>query len=370
MTHICDHVDVLHQRVLASDALVAKAAMLSEVAQMAKKEQRLREYLLAKWSVRVELALKVAVRLAVAGRKAPVIIRAINAVMALFAKDVDATVRKEVAAIYHLARIAGHKKATKQTKAPLAYNSPNFTEEISDDVAKGRRRRPRVEAVPRFDLVDREAAEALGERQMLWLGAHYGDHVADDIARTTRETMVEAGTNRRVAGALLGERARETLGMVAYPGGFRGTAAQYFEGVAANAATVARAYGQIRSFARIGVTTYTIVNPVDSRTCPSCAHMNGKMFPVESATRQIRAEMSARTPEAIRSIHPWPSAAALQRIGSGTAGRISGAAGTRDSAAFSRAGLSLPPYHFRCRCAVDIDESAGSLDDLSPSDFQ
>ncbi|MGD9749396.1 MAG: hypothetical protein AB7W59_00210 [Acidimicrobiia bacterium] len=364
--HQCAHVDTLHQRIVAHDAFVAKAAQLTEVAQMAKKEQRLREYLLAKWNIRVDQAVKAATSGALAGQKAAAIAKAIDRIMSRWARDVDKVVRAEVADIYRLARIAGHKKATKQTKQSLAYDAPNFTEEVT----KARRRRPRIEALPRFDVVDREAAEALGERQMLWLGSHYGDHVQAEIATTTRTTMVEAGASRRTAGRLLQERARSVLGMVAYPGGFRGTAIQYFEGVAANAATVARAYGQMRSFARVGITRYTIVNPNDSRTCAVCGHMDQKVFTVAQGLEQIRRESAARTPDDLRRVHPWLSTQMATRIGSGTPGRLSGAAGTRDSAAFGKAGLALPPFHFRCRCAVDVDEEAGSFDDLSPSDFQ
>jgi hypothetical protein len=366
--HTCGHVDALHQRVLARDALVAKAAQLSEVAQLAKREQRLREYLAAKWAVRVGEAVRAARAGARAGRSAAAISKVIDRIMSRWAPDVDKTVRAEVAAIYRLARIAGHKKASGHTKASLAYNAPKAAApDDGSDVQKARRR-PRIEALPRFDLVDREAAEALGERQMFWIGAHYGDHVSEAVRETTRDTMVASGAGRRATARALEERVRSSLGIVSYPGGFRGTAAAYFEGLAANAATVARAYGQLRSFARIGITTYTIVNPNDSRTCEVCGFMDGKMFAVSDGINQVRAEMAARTPDAIRAIHPWPTRAALGRIGS--PGRVGGAAGARDSAAFSRAGLSLPPFHFRCRCVVDIDDVSGSLDDLSPADFQ
>jgi hypothetical protein len=368
--HICDHVDVLHQRVLARDLLVAKAAQLSEVAQMAKKEQRLREYLAAKWAVRVNEAVRAARAGALAGRSAAAIAKSIDRIMARWAPDVSKTVRAEVADIYRLARIAAHKKVARRSKASLAYNAPPSAKgDDGSDIQKARRR-PRIEALPRFDLVDRDAAEALGERQMFWIGAHYGDHVSEVVRETTRDTMVATGAGRRATARVLEERVRSSLGIVSYPGGFRGTAAAYFEGLAANAATVARAYGQLRSFARIGITTYTIVNPNDSRTCVVCGYMDQKVFAVADGISQVRSEMSARTPDAIRAIHPWPTRAALERIGSGSPGRISGAAGARDSAALSRAGLSLPPYHFRCRCVVDIDDAAGSLDDLSPADFQ
>jgi hypothetical protein len=361
--HVCDQasarIDMLHDRVVARDVMLAKAAQLSEVSQMAKLEVRLREYLLAKWDVRAAQA----ARAASTKTSAKAITAAVNSVMKKWPADVKSVVSADVKRIYKLARIAGHKKATKQTKLPLAYNLPPVADDAQPAI---KARTPRL--APSFDAVDAEAAEALAARQVLWLGEHYDEHVAEAIATTAREAMVEGGASRRVAGRILEERVRRELGLVTFPTGARTGAASYFEGVAANAATVARAYGQIRSFARIGITTYTIVNPHDTRTCPVCSFMDGKTFTTQQAVDQITAESSARNPDDIRNIHPWLSRERLGAISS-SPGRIEGARGTRDSAALAGAGQALPPYHFKCRCAIDVDESAGSFDDLSPIDF-
>jgi hypothetical protein len=363
LAHVCDQasarLDTLHDRVVMRDALIAKAAQLSEVSQMAKLEVRLREYLLAKWDVRAAEA----ARAASGKTSAKAAASAVNSVMRKWPGDVKGVVTADIKRIYKLARIAGHKKATKQTKLSLAYNMPAPAE---DEQAAIKARRPRVG--PSFDAVDAEAADALAARQVLWLGEHYDEHVAEAIATTAREAMVEGGASRRVAGRLLEERVRRELGMVTLPSGARTGAASYFEGVAANAATVARAVGQIRSFARIGITRYTIVNPRDDRTCPVCSFVDGKVFTTTQAVEQLTAEAEARTPDDIRAIHPWLSRERLGEISRGP-GRIEGARGTRDSAALAEAGQALPPYHFKCRCAVDVDESAGSFDDLSPIDF-
>lgn len=251
----------------------------------------------------------------------------------------------------------------------MAYDLPNGGDDGAD-VQKARRPSAlaRPAAVPRFDVVDANAARALGDRQVFWIGEHYDDHLSELISETANETLVTGGGSRRAAAVAMEERVRRALGTVRYPGGFSGSGAQYMEGLAANAATVARAYGQLRSFAQIGITKYTIVNPNDSRTCPTCAYMDGKVFEVQQGLDQIRAEQAAREPNDIRRAHPWLKLGALRAI-SPTPGRVTGRAGARDSGKLAAAGQALPPYHFKCRCAVDIDDSVTSFSDLSPSDF-
>jgi SPP1 gp7 family putative phage head morphogenesis protein len=377
-TSCCPHdlraaaIDVAHARVLTADAVVAKAGQLSEVAQMARLEQRLREYLLAKWNVRVDQAVAAARSATAGGSSAKSVASRVETIMGKWEADVSPTMVRTVKSIYKLARIAGWKKATKRTKATLAYDMPNFQPDEGQNVAKARGDRPsalaRPAAVPRFDTVDAAAADALARRQVFWIGEHYDEHLSDLISNVARETMVETGASRAAAARVMEERVRRALGTVRYPGGFAGSASQYMEGLAANAATVARAYGQLRSFAQIGITRYTIVNPGDDRTCPVCSWMNGKVFTVQQGLDQIRREQAARSPDGIRAAHPLIRAGALRTM-SPTAGRLTGRAGERDSARLASGGQALPPYHFRCRCAVDIDDSVGSFNDLAPTDF-
>lgn len=346
--------DVLYARQAAADVLVIKAAGIGEVAQMARLELRLRKYLAAKWEVRRAEAVRAAYKAVVAGKKAPAVTKVVDRVMGRWAGDVSETFKAEIGQFYKLGRLAGHKKATKRTKASLSYNLPEM--KPAEDVKKAKPPRGRFRATPRFDLRDRRASAALGERQVLWIGDHYSDHVAQTIAETTRDTMVEHGTGSVEAGRTLADRVRDELGIVSYPGSAT-SADMYFEGVAANAATVARAYGQIRSFAQVGITKYTIVNPDDERTCPVCSLVNGKVFTTQQAVAQIGREAAAESPDDIRDIHPWLSPVQFKGV-------------SGSSEALAAAGQALPPYHFKCRCAVDIDESIGSFDDLEPTDLQ
>lgn len=225
-------------------------------------------------------------------------------------------------------------------------------------------------ALPTFDVVDTAAAGALVERQVFWIGRHYDDNIAGSIRDTARSALVEAGKDRRAAGEIMQRQVRENLSHVRTPRGWRGTQEMYFEGLAANAATVGRVQGQMRSFIDLGITKYEIRNPSDSRTCRVCAHMDGKVFTVQQGAQQMQqefaiAEIPGQSPgeyrDAVKAVHPWIQDSnrgmeKLNNIGSGLPGKQ----GPADSQAYAEAGLSLPPYHYRCRCTVDVSTEAGS----------
>lgn len=333
----------LFETLRISDEAVAKALGISEVAQIAKAEVRLRAYLLARWNEAARQAVGRASSMARAGKPARSIAAAVRETMGKWPEAVEPTVHKEIAKIYRLAKIAGWRKATKQTKARLTYDTPNATEVTKAAPAAG------FEILPSFGPIDEGAIAALQEQQTFWIGEHYSENLGATIASTTSDALVAAGKKPAVAGELIRERLADELAHVRTPSGFHGSADQYFEGLAANAATVARAYGQIVAFDEVGVTRYVIVNPIDERTCPVCSHMDGKTFTVERGKNQMGAELEADSPDAIKKAHPWLTPAELLAISP-----KAGPAGPKDEASLADAGISLPPFHFRCRCAVDV----------------
>jgi hypothetical protein len=336
-------VDTLYRQLRQSEEGIAKALGISEVAQIARLEGRMREFMLAQWNTLAKKAVKRSVGMARSGKSAKQISTAIRRIMESYPRKALPQVLVELDKAYRLARIAGWKKATGQTRASLSYDTPNMAE-----LAKAA---PRAgfSVLPSFSIVDEGAVEALQEHQVFWLGQLYGDQVSSGVADVAREVMVEAGQDREKAAVLMQERMAEQLGHIRTPNGFHGSAKQYFMGVAANAVTTARAVSQVTSFEEAQVTTYEIVNPQDSRTCQVCNHMDGKKFQVEQARTQIDSVLDAETPDEVKKAHPWLSLTQLKEV-SPKAGYTSAA----DSKSLADAGQALPPFHFRCRCAVDV----------------
>jgi hypothetical protein len=343
-----DALDKAYADMASFDFVVEKALGLSEVASIAKAELRLRKYVEGKWNVRKSEAAKTAARMAKGGKGYKEISSAVGKIMNRWSKDVLPVYNVEMRRVYRLARIAGHKKATGQTKASLQFNIPK-TEESTVTKAK-----PKVRAVPNFDLVDQQAMEMLEDKNIFWVGNHYDANISDSVRDTARNTLVEAGQSTTTAGKLMESRITGMLSAFVTPSGYTGSQKQYFEGLVANAMTVGRVYGQLRSFSQIGITKYTIVNPGGDRICPVCASIQGTTFETKQGLEQIEREYAASNPEDIKSIHPWPKES--QVIG-------------KDADGLSAMGLSLPPYHFRCRCTCDVSTEIESYEELVPIPF-
>ncbi len=246
---------------VATDAVLAKALGLPETTQIARRESRLRVFMLGTWKKRSGPAAERGAAVAARGGTAEAVEAAVDKAMQPWVKDVNPRMASAVEDIYRLARTAGWRKGTGQTTASLTYNTRNLTEVLKAKPRAG------FSVLPAFDLVDEEAVDALQGHQVFWIGDHYDENISKAVANSAREAIVEAGQDRAKAGQLVKKALEAELGRVVTPGGFHGSATQYFEMVAANAATVSRAHGQLNSFIRIGATTYEIVNPRDQRTC-------------------------------------------------------------------------------------------------------
>lgn len=349
--------------------MIAKALRLSEVAQIAKIETRLRDYLLKEWRDRSKKATKKAAEMAERGASSAKITAAIKRIMRPWANVVKPRFNREIEQIYRLARIAGHKKVKQFTKASLQYDTPNATAESHEstvNVSKAASKGFKAELLPSFDVVDDGAIRAIKDQQTLWIGEHFDKNVAGTIERTTREAM-ETGTVGRAAGKVMAERTKNALGIFSTPKGFTGTDRQYFEGLVANAATVARAQGQMRSFASVGVTYYEIVNPEDERTCPVCGTMSGKIFSTRQGVDQMVRDLEATTPDEMKAAHPWLTPTQINgntKTGAKGLAEGKGPQGPKEAKRLADAGFSMPPFHFRCRCTVDVSEESTTFENL------
>jgi len=353
--------DTIHLGRVAADALLAKALMISEVAQMSRAEVRMREFLIGSWNKRKAKAEKRAVELAEKLKSPSEITKEIDKIMEGWAGEASVVVEDEMDLIFRLGLNIGYKKATRQTKADLNYVLPK-TNDV--DVEKAGKKKV-AEILPSFTIADERAIDALKKHQVFWIGEHYKKNVSKTIGKRVKQTMLEAGESPLKAGKLMRVKVRDALTHVKVPGGFNGTNLQYFEGVSANAATVARVNGQLRSFASIGIRSYRISAVNDRRTCDRCSHMDGKVFQTSQGLSQMSSVLDAKTPNAVKAAHPWPNSKELKAISS-KAGPQSGKAGVADAKALSSAGLAMPPYHFKCRCTVDISDDIRSYDQLLP----
>lgn len=98
-----------------------------------------------------------------------------------------------------------------------------------------------------------------------------------------------------------------------------------------------------------GVQTYRVNEVMDAATCPVCASMHNKTFPVADGLAQSSAIMAASDPESLKAVSPFPSQskANVKAISSMGQGQLVGA------------GMHLPPYHPYCRGIVTLEQRGG-----------
>ncbi len=346
-----------YTRLVKVDSVIAKVAKISEVTQIGRGEKRTRSFMQNAWKKRAKEATKKAIQLARKLEKPKKIAAAIDAIMEQWKTDVLPVFISEFSLAYRLGRKAGCKKATRQIKGSLRYGLPKET-----PVTKAK---APVELLPSFDIIDQENLKALTKHQVFWIGDFYKKGVSKQIAATTKDVMARWGEGATIAGRRMGQKIGENFAHVRLPSGFVGTPKQYFSGLTANAFTVARVHGQMRSFAEIGIKTYTISNPVDKRTCSRCAHLDGKRFTTKQGVDAMHSELSAKSKAGVKAAHPWLSLGEIQKI-SPKPGFVGGAAGVKDAKALSEAGQALPTFHFKCRCTVDIGTDSMSYSNLVP----
>jgi hypothetical protein len=98
-----------------------------------------------------------------------------------------------------------------------------------------------------------------------------------------------------------------------------------------------------------GIQQYRVSEVMDAATCPICAEMHNKTFPVDAGLASSTTIMQATDPESLRAVSPFPSqsAASVKAISAMSQGQLIGA------------GLNLPPYHPNCRGIATIEGGEG-----------
>lgn len=209
-----------------------------------------------------------------------------------------------------------------------------------------------------FDVVDDDAMSWLSESQVFWLRHHFDPATVDEIRRAGALSL--SGLSQAEAARALRAFAERAFGV----GAFSKMSADYFDGVAVNAATTARVSGSILQMRTLGVTTYEYVAILDERTSDICRALDGKRFSVTQASDRIESMVSGPVdPSTVRALHKWEPrkfGAILEAQG------VDLKPGVPLTPAQSRTvaanGFAFPPQHFRCRSTVDISFSEDAVE--------
>ncbi len=185
-----------------------------------------------------------------------------------------------------------------------------------------------------LNLPDKRAIEVLTKHNCYWLGEHYGKHIGPKIAELTQEAINDGlGRNE------LAEELRKALG--GEVGGYK-----YWDVVSSAALVRSRSFGCISGMVEAGIVEYEILAMGDERMCPICGELNGQTFSVRGAQRVINHALSIDDPDKFKEAMPWH---------------------TQSPAGMSKEkllaeGMSIPPFHGRCRCTLIMSETVEVLE--------
>lgn len=176
-----------------------------------------------------------------------------------------------------------------------------------------------------LNLVDKRAIFSMTYHNCYWLGRHYGEHIGPKIAEVGSKAIA-AGLGRKA----LAKELKSTLGGVA-PKDY-----QYWDVVSSAALVRSRSFGALSGMSEAGITEYKVYAMGDERMCPICGEMHGRTFSVRSAVSRMESAIGIKDPEEFKAAFPWQKEPPV---------------GVSNSA-LAEAGMSMPPFHGRCRCIV------------------
>ena len=179
---------------------------------------------------------------------------------------------------------------------------------------------------PDLSLPDIRAIDVLTKHNCYWLGEHYGKHIGPKIAELTQEALREGLGREELAREL-----RESLG--GKVGGYK-----YWDVVSSAALVRSRSLGCISGMVEAGITEYEILAMGDERMCPICGEMNGKIFSVSETRKVIDATLGISDPDKFKEAMPWHSEPPVGV--------------SKDK--LMADGMSIPPFHGRCRCVLTM----------------
>ncbi|HMQ79205.1 MAG TPA: minor capsid protein [Ignavibacteria bacterium] len=175
-----------------------------------------------------------------------------------------------------------------------------------------------------FNVNDVEASKILAEQNLFWVGEHYSKNLKAKFDEITSGYFDSDKTLQQIADDF--EKNFKNL---------TNQGEQYFYDLAEHQTNTVRELGKVNGFEQANVQYYEIRAIIDDRTSDICRRMNGTIFPVERAIEYRDNILNLNDPEKIKEASPWLSPEEVQALPA--------------DAADLPPGLSLPPYHFRCR---------------------
>jgi len=294
-------------------------------------------YMFNEWSKRAKPLVNQAKNVSITSVGINSFIKKIDSTMGKFGSEIEQEVRDHVKYFY-------------------AYYKKNFIEErkLGKKIAKVEA--PKIPAEFWFEA-DTKNVELIEGQIVKSTGEFYGNSCKTAIADSIKKNAFERGlTGTQLRDALVNdlEKALRLKGGAlesrVVPEGFKGTAEQYFKGIAEHTATTTRTGSHLTALQDAEVDRFIVRSLKTSRTCLGCIAMDGKTFTVKRGVSHFNKLLEADREE-LKELQPsfhykspsdYSNAEALAQA-------------KADASKMSKSdNVQLPPFHFRCECYVDM----------------
>lgn len=205
-----------------------------------------------------------------------------------------------------------------------------------------------------FDIVDKDIVEGIQQQNTIAAQNLYRKNFSKHVTESIKMVVKEDGLNRSQMGPKVEKQLLQSLGLkprdsnLVTPPKFTGTSKDYFSGLSTTTLNRAQNFNRIKQMSFSSITSYVIDAILDRRTSVICNSMNGRVFTVESGMETIKNILSSKSSEGLKNVAPWRK-------------DLSGFGKNPSSDDLAKAGMALPPYHFKCRTQVRVTSSTTSI---------
>jgi hypothetical protein len=203
---------------------------------------------------------------------------------------------------------------------------------------------------------DQIAIDALKYISTEATGAFYTSSVQVAVADSVRRNMLEKQLPRDEAIEKLKADLQKALKIdagMAVAEGFKGTADQYFTGLAESTASLSRVTGSVFVMEELEVKTLIVRSMRTNRTCEGCLAMDGTTYETVEAVKHIERLLGADSLDDLKEIQPsfhFDTPENMAKMGPDNAK----SAALEQLKSVKDTNVMLPPFHFRCECYVDM----------------
>lgn len=184
-------------------------------------------------------------------------------------------------------------------------------------------------------IKQKSAASKFADQHLYWIGKHFGGDVSERFKNKLTEAL-NTGLSKGDFARVLSDEFKQLK-----------RSESYWRGLAENAEIRTRELASSDAYERLGIKELEIIAVMDERTTDICREMNGRLVPVAAMSETREKLLNVQTEgmstdevkTQINSIVPfWSDKQTSSLAGKSTSSIIG-----------QNPGLSLPPFHWRCR---------------------